>query len=133
MGTRPFWLDGPPSAPHPRDLSDEQWNFIGPFLPELARRKDGRGRPWRENRAVFNGVVWILGTGARWADLPDRYPSYQTCRRRFQQWGPLGRSAEHPRGPRPGTPRRRLSGSAGSVYRRELRSRQAGRSLRRKG
>ena len=32
-------------APHPRDLTDEQWNFIGPFLPELARRKDGRGRP----------------------------------------------------------------------------------------
>ena len=40
-------------APHPRDLTDEQWNFIGPFLSELARRKDGRGRPWRENRAAF--------------------------------------------------------------------------------
>ena len=73
-------------APHPRDLTDEQWNFIGPFLPELARRKDGRGRPWRENRAVFNGILWILRTGAPWADLPDRYPSYQTCHRRFQQW-----------------------------------------------
>jgi transposase len=75
-----------PDAPHPRDLTDEQWNFIGPFLPELARRKDGRGRPWRENRAVFNGILWILRTGAPWADLPDRYPSYQTCHRRFQQW-----------------------------------------------
>ena len=28
----------------------------------------------------------ILRTGAPWADLPDRYPSYQTCHRRFQQW-----------------------------------------------
>jgi transposase len=46
--------------------------------------------------------------------------------------GPLGRAAEHPRRPRPGTHRRRLSGSAGSVYRRELRPRQAGRSLHRK-
>ncbi len=73
-------------APHPRDLADEQWNFIAPFLPELARRKDGRGRPWRENHAVFNGILWILRTGAPWADLPDRYPSYQTCHRRFQQW-----------------------------------------------
>jgi transposase len=27
-----------------------------------------------------------LRTGAPWADLPDRYPSYQTCHRRFQQW-----------------------------------------------
>src|SRR4030095_13203554 len=46
--------------------------------------------------------------------------------------GPLGRAAEHPQGPRPGTPRRRLSGSAGSVDRWELRPRQAGRSLHRK-
>jgi transposase len=75
-----------PDAPHPRDLTDEQWNFIGTFLPDLERRKDGRGRPWRENRAVFNGILWILRTGALWADLPDRYPSYQTCHRRFQQW-----------------------------------------------
>jgi len=28
----------------------------------------------------------ILRTGSPWADLPDRYPSYQTCHRRFQQW-----------------------------------------------
>jgi transposase len=27
-----------------------------------------------------------LRTGAPWADLPKRYPSYQTCHRRFQQW-----------------------------------------------
>jgi transposase len=60
--------------------------MIGPFLPKLTRRKDDRGRPWRENRAVLNGILWILRTGAPWADLPDRYPSYQTCHRRFQHW-----------------------------------------------
>ncbi len=45
---------------------------------------------WRElrrgNREVLNGIIWILQTGARWQDLPDRYPSYQTCHRRFQGW-----------------------------------------------
>jgi transposase len=75
-----------PAASHSRDLTDEQWLLIGPFLPQLTRRKDGRGRPWRENRAVLNGILWILRTGAPWADLPDRYPSYQTCHRRFQHW-----------------------------------------------
>jgi transposase len=75
-----------PAASHSRDLTDPQCVLIGPFLPKLARRKDGRGRPWRENRAVLNGILWILRTGAPWADLPDRYPSYQTCHRRFQQW-----------------------------------------------
>ena len=71
---------------HPRDLTDEQWALIGPFLPTLPRRRDGRGRPWRQNRAVLNGILWVLRTGAPWADLPDRYPSYQTCHRRFQHW-----------------------------------------------
>jgi transposase len=45
---------------HPRDLTDRQWDLIGPFLPELPRREDGRGRPWRENRLVLNGILWIL-------------------------------------------------------------------------
>jgi transposase len=35
---------------------------------------------------VFNGILWILRTGAPWADLPDRYPPYQPCHRQFQQW-----------------------------------------------
>jgi transposase len=34
---------------------------------------------------VLNGILWILRTGAPWADLPTRYPSHQTCRRRFQR------------------------------------------------
>ena len=71
---------------HPRDLTDQQWDLIGRFLPELPRRHDGRGRPWQENRPVLNGILWILRTGAPWADLPARYPSYQTCHRRFQRW-----------------------------------------------
>jgi transposase len=33
-----------------------------------------------------NGILWVLRTGAPWHDLPDRYPPYQTCHRRFQQW-----------------------------------------------
>ena len=28
--------------------------------------------------------------GAPWKDLPQRYPPYQTCHRRFQQWVRLG-------------------------------------------
>lgn len=28
----------------------------------------------------------MLRTGAPWRDLPERYPPYQTCHRRFQRW-----------------------------------------------
>jgi transposase len=33
-----------------------------------------------------HGILWVLRTGAPWKDLPERYPPYQTCHRRFQQW-----------------------------------------------
>ena len=68
------------------DLTDEQWTVLEPLIGELPRRADGRGRPWRSSREVLNGILWILRTGAQWADLPERYPPYQTCHRRFQRW-----------------------------------------------
>ena len=67
------------------DLTEAQWQVLRPLLAP-KRRPDGRGRPWRDARAVLNGILWILRTGAPWHDLPDRYPPYQTCHRRFQQW-----------------------------------------------
>ena len=67
------------------DIIDAQWAVLEPlFRPK--RREDGRGRPWQDTRAVLNGVFWVLRTGAPWHDLPPRYPPYQTCHRRFQQW-----------------------------------------------
>jgi transposase len=72
------------------DLTDAQWAILAPtFRPR--RRPDGRGRPWADARAVLNGVLWVLRTGAPWHDLPRRYPPYQTCHRRFQQWQRSGR------------------------------------------
>ncbi len=69
-----------------RDLTDLQWGILDALIPEPPRRDDKRGRPWRSRRSVLNGILWVLRTGAPWADLPERYPSYQTCHRRFQQW-----------------------------------------------
>lgn len=68
------------------DLTDTQWEYISTLIPDPPRRPDNRGRPWRPSREVLNGILWVLRTGAPWKDLPDRYPPYQTCHRRFQQW-----------------------------------------------
>jgi transposase len=67
-------------------LTDAQWAVLAPLLPKPRVRADGRGRPWRDPRDVVNGILWILRTGAPWHDLPECYPSYQTCHRRFQLW-----------------------------------------------
>ena len=66
------------------ELTEEQWVLIEPVL-RPARREDSRGRPWHETCAVLNGVLWVLGTGAQWRELPEKYPPFQTCHRRFQR------------------------------------------------
>ncbi len=72
------------------ELTDEQWSLIEPLF-DKAEVVQTRGRPPRNAREVLNGVLWILHSGARWCDLPDRFPPYQTCHRRFQQWVRDGR------------------------------------------
>lgn len=42
------------------DLAEEQWAVISALLPELPRRRDGQGRPWRSSREALNGILWIL-------------------------------------------------------------------------
>ena len=72
------------------ELTDEQWAVVEPVL-RPARRADNRGGPWHDTRAVLNGVLWVLGTGAQWRELPEKYPVFQTCHRRFQQWVRAGK------------------------------------------
>ena len=67
-------------------LTEKQWEKIEHLVPDGAVREDGKGRPWADKRRVLEGILWIVKTGARWRDLPNIYPSYQTCHRRFQQW-----------------------------------------------
>ncbi len=72
------------------ELTDEQWALIAPLF-EKANEIQTRGRPARAAREVLNGVLWILRSGARWQDLSERFPPYQTCHRRFQEWVKDGR------------------------------------------
>ena len=67
------------------DLKDAQWVVVERFFKPKPRLEK-RGRPPQDARAVLNGVLWVLRTGAPWKDLPERYPPYQTCHRWFQQW-----------------------------------------------
>lgn len=70
-------------------ISDEQWEKIAPLLPEPKASPKGGPKPV-PNRPVFEGILWVLRTGAPWKDLPDRFPSYSTCRRRLIEWEEQG-------------------------------------------
>ena len=69
-----------------REVTVEEWRLIAPLLPENRPRRDLRGRPLSNSRAVLNGVLWIISTGISWSLLPRTFPPYQTCHRRFKAW-----------------------------------------------
>ncbi len=73
-----------------RDITDDEWQRVAPLLPELRPRSELRGRPLANTRSVLNGVLWVMYSGATWSAMPRKYPSYQTCHRRFKAWHQSG-------------------------------------------
>jgi transposase len=74
---------------HDSELTDEQWKKIEPWLPKMKRSRRG-GRPPKGHRDCFEGILWVLRSGARWQDLPAKYPSPSTCWRRLRDWEEQG-------------------------------------------
>ena len=70
-------------------LTEAQWQKIAPLLPKPPKQRKG-GRPWIQNRRVVEGILWILRSGARWQDLPEKFPHPSTCWRRLRDWEERG-------------------------------------------
>jgi transposase len=69
------------------ELTEEQWELVEPVL----RRKRARtGRRPKDPRLMLNGIFWVLGTGAPWRDLPERFGSCKTVHRYFTVWRRTG-------------------------------------------
>lgn len=66
------------------EISDNSWERIRHHFPE--RTPHTMGRPAKSDRVMLNGILWILGTGAPWRDLPERYGPWQTVYKRFAKW-----------------------------------------------
>lgn len=69
------------------ELSDAQWDRIHQMLPG---KSGDRGRTALDNRNFVNGVLWVLRSGARWSDLPERYGKWKTVHKRFTRWAKSG-------------------------------------------
>ena len=63
------------------ELSEAQWEVICPLLPQQTL-----GRPGRDARQIWNGLFWVLHSGAPWRDLPARYGPWQTVYERFRRY-----------------------------------------------
>ena len=72
-----------------RAVTDKQWKLIEAQLPRRKPDKRG-GRPPLSERQCFEGILWILWTGAPWSELPERYGSKSAVHRRLSEWAESG-------------------------------------------
>jgi transposase len=62
-----------------------QWERIRDALPG---RVEHVGRTTVDNRQFVNAVLWVLRSGTRWHDLPERYA--KSVHARFMRWARAG-------------------------------------------
>lgn len=67
-------------------LTDEQWELIADHFPPPATL----GRPQADRRNIFDGILWIVRTGAPWRDLPEEFGPWQTVYHHFNDWSSNG-------------------------------------------
>lgn len=68
---------------YPSDVSDEEWAFVAPYLTLMSEEAPQREHSLRE---VFNGLRWIVRTGAQWRMMPHDLPPWSIVYQQTQRW-----------------------------------------------
>lgn len=69
--------------PYPSDVSDDEWAFVAPYLTLM--REDAPQRDY-SLREVFNGVRYIVRSGASWRMMPNDLPPWEAVYQQTQRW-----------------------------------------------
>jgi transposase len=69
--------------PYPSDVGDEEWAFAVTYLTLMT--EDAPQREY-ELREVFNGLRWIVRTGAQWRMMPNDLPPWWVVYQQTQRW-----------------------------------------------
>jgi transposase len=72
---------------YPSDVSDEERGFSEPYLTLM--RTDAPQRDY-ELREVFNGLRWVVRTGAPWRMMPHDLPPWWVVYQQAQRWFAAG-------------------------------------------
>jgi transposase len=68
---------------YPSDISDEEWALVAPYLTLMTEDAPQRDFPLRE---VFNGLRYIVKTGAPWRWMPHDLPPWHVVYQQSQRW-----------------------------------------------
>jgi len=69
--------------PYPSDVTDDEWAFVAPDLTLMTADAPQRDYDLRE---VFNGLRWIVRTGAQWRMMPNDLPPWYSVYQPAQRW-----------------------------------------------
>lgn len=69
--------------PYPSDVSEEEWALVAPYLALVREDAAQRVHPLRE---VFNGLRYLVRTGAPWRMLPNDLPPWEAVYQQTQRW-----------------------------------------------
>lgn len=70
-------------TPYPSDVTDDEWAFVSPYLVLMTEAAPQRTHDLRD---VFNGLRWIIRTGAPWRMLPHDLPPWAAVYQQTQRW-----------------------------------------------
>jgi transposase len=69
--------------PYPSDVSDDEWVLVAPYLVLLP---EGSGQRSYALREVFDGLRYIVKTGAPWRWMPNDLPPWEIVYQQAQRW-----------------------------------------------
>ena len=68
---------------YPTDVSDEEWEFVAPYLTLLKEDAKQRVHTLRD---VFDAVRWMVKAGCAWRLLPGDFPPWQAVQQQGERW-----------------------------------------------
>ena len=69
--------------PYPSDVTDDEWNFVAPYLTLMRENTPQREHPLHN---VFNGLRYIARCGGPWRMLPNDLPPWAVVYQQMQRW-----------------------------------------------
>ena len=69
------------------ELTDGQWEQLRDLFPP---EKAGKGRAFKSNRLMLDGILYWMRSGAAWKDLPARYGRHKCVSDRLRLWTRTG-------------------------------------------
>ena len=72
---------------YPTDVSDEEWEFVAPYLTLI--REDAIQRLYAL-RELFDAVRWMVKAGCPWRMLPNDLPPWTAVQQQAERWRKAG-------------------------------------------